>query len=320
MAMREEIDHPPSNTSLLWLFLRWTPSALAVSLLTLWTLVMMGGIARAIGWLLLLFFAPAAGLILLLAVAGYALVRRRFTRPIAIAMVLSLLVIVPGMWPQGILAVPYPASLEDQPQLRVRVPTDEKMRVYWGGAELEHNYHALYPDQRWAYDLVIEPAGVGSSNLEDYGCWNRPVLAPISGVVSSIHDGEPDETPGKIAETSNYAGNHVVLKSEKTGTYLLIAHLARGSVAVKAGARVEEGDPIGRCGNSGRTSEPHVHLHHQKQEIGPFPLGLAEGLPLFFRDSSGPAMPKGGVDKRDDRIILLGDVIEHAPRQARSFW
>jgi hypothetical protein len=315
-----EIDRPPSNRSLLWLFFRWLPSAFSISLLTLWTLVAMGGIPRVIGWLLLLFFAPAAGLAILVSVAAYALIRRRFTRPIAVAMALALLVILPGMWPQGILAVPYPASIQDQPQLRVRVPTDAKMRVYWGGEELEHNYHALYPDQRWAYDLVIEPAGIGSSRLEDYGCWDRPVLAPMSGVVSSSHDGEPDETPGKIADTDNYAGNHVVLKSETTGTHLLIAHLARGSVTVKAGDRVDEGDELGRCGNSGRTSEPHVHLHHQRQEIGPFPLGLAEGLPLFFRDHAGPAMPRGGATKRDDRIVLLGDVIEHAPRQARHFW
>ena len=194
------------------------------------------------------------------------------------------------------------------------------MRVYWGGADLAHNYHALYPDQRWAYDLVIEPAGLGSPRVEDYGCWDQPVLAPITGVVSSIHDGDPDGTPGVVAETENYAGNHVVVKSDATGTYLIVAHLERGTVAVKPGDRIEEGQPIGRCGNSGRSSEPHVHLHHQRQEVGPFPIGLAEGLPLFFRDHRGPAMPSGGVEKRGDRIILLGDVIEHAPKQAENFW
>src|SRR5688572_1462984 len=156
--------------SLMWMMFRWLPAAMSISLLTLWSLVALGGIARAIGWLLLLFFAPAAGLIILIAVAAYALIRRRLSRPIAVAMILSVLVIVPGLWPKGILAVPYPASIEDQPQLQVRVPTDRRMRVYWGGPELARNHHALYPDQRWAYDLVIEPAGVGTPNLGDYGC------------------------------------------------------------------------------------------------------------------------------------------------------
>jgi hypothetical protein len=306
--------------SLLRMVARWLPSALAVSLLTLWTLVALGGIARVIGWLMLLFFAPAAGMFLFVGVAIYAAVRRRFSAPIGVALALSVLVILPGLWPKGILAVPYPASLDEQPQLSVRVPTDEKMRVYWGGADLSHNYHALYPDQRWAYDLVIEPAGVRSARAEDYGCWDRPVLAPIAGVVDSVHDGDPDATPGRIEETDNYAGNHVVLKVEEIGTYLLIAHLKNGSVGVAAGEKVAEGQPIGRCGNSGRSSEPHVHLHHQRQQIGPYPLGFAEGLPLFFRDQRGPRMPNGGVDDRGDRIVLLGDVIEHAPEQARLFW
>jgi hypothetical protein len=313
-------QRPPSRAGLLWLFFRWLPSAIAISLLTLWTLVAMGGIARVLGWLLLLFFAPAAGLLIMIAVGAYAAIRRRFTRPIAVAMISSALVMLPGLWPKGILALPYPASIDDQPQLHVRVPTDRKMRVYWGGEDLAHNYHALYPDQRWAYDLVIEPAGVGSKELSDYGCWNEPVLAPMAGIVSSIHDGDPDATPGTIAETENYAGNHVVLKSEQTGTYLLVAHLAKGSVEVKPEQRVEEGQRIGRCGNSGRTSEPHIHVHHQRQEIGPFPIGVAEGLPLFFRDHLGPAMPKGGAEKLEDRIVLSGDVIEHAAEQARRFW
>ncbi len=318
--MTEARLSPPSKAGLVWLLFRWLPSAILISLLTLWALVLMGGIARVIGWLMILFFAPSAGVLIFLAVLGYAIIRRRISRPIIVALSLSILVILPGWWEKGILAVPYPASIDDQPQLQIRVPTDRAMRVYWGGEALEHNYHALYPDQRWAYDLVIEPAGVMSARLEDYGCWNQPVLAPMAGVVASIHDGDPDATPGIIPDTENYAGNHVVIRSETTGTHLLVAHLARGSIEVKPGDRIEEGRPIGRCGNSGRSSEPHVHLHHQKQEIGPFPNGLAEGLPLFFRDHRGPAMPKGGVEKRDDRIILLGEVIEHSAEQARGFW
>lgn len=302
---------PPSKTSLLWLFVRWLPSVLLVTLLTLWALVPLGGLARVMGWLALLFFAPAAGLFVVLAVTVYAGVRRRVSRPIVAAWILGALVILPGLWPNGILAVPYPASLEDEPSLSIRVPTDQRMRVYWGGPDLEQNYHALYPDQRWAYDLVIEPAGTLSPELEDYGCWGVPVVASVEGVVSSVHDGEPDETPGQVAETEAFAGNHVVIEAAETGTYLLIAHLMKGSVAVRPGQHVAPDTPIGRCGNSGRTSEPHVHVHHQRQEVGPFPLGLAEGLPLFFRDVQGPRMPVGGAEKEEGRVRMTGDFVKH---------
>lgn len=304
---------PPSRTSLIWLFVRWLPSVLLVTLLTMWALVAMGGLARVMGWLGLLFFAPAAGLFVVLGVTAYAAVRRRVSRPVIVAWILGALVILPGLWPKGILAIPYPASAEDEPSLSIRVPTDEQMRVYWGGPELERNYHALYPDQRWAYDLVVEPAGSLSSNPDDYGCWGVPVVAPVKGVVSSVLDGEPDQIPGQVADTEAFAGNHVVIKAEQTGTYLVIAHLMKGSVAVRAGQNVEPGTPVGRCGNSGRTSEPHVHVHHQRQEVGPFPLGFAEGLPLFFKDHEGPRMPSGGADKTSDRVVLTGDEVRHLP-------
>lgn len=290
-----------------WLFLRWLPSILCITLLTLWAPVAMGGMARVFGWIALLFFAPAGGLAVVVSVAGYAVIRRRLSAPIVSAIVLGAAVLVPGMWPKGLLAIPYPGP--DAPSVTIRVPTDRPMRVYWGGEAIEHNYHALYPDQRWAYDLVVEPAGVGSSRLEDYGCYGVPVLAPIGGRIFGVLDGEPDQPPGVVADTDVFAGNHVVIELEATKTYLLIAHLARGSVAVKPNDRVSEGDVIGKCGSSGRTSEPHVHIHHQRQPIGPYPIGLAEGLPLAFRGDR--PSPRGGVEKHGDRLVLLGDRIEH---------
>ena len=290
---------------------RWLPAFLLVMLLTLWALVAMGGLARVAAWLGLLFVAPSLGLGTALLVGAYAILKRRMSLPIGVALTLSCLVVVPGLWPLGIFAVPYPAG-NDGPVLKVRVPADQPMQVYWGGDQLEQNYHALYPDQRFAYDLVIPPAGILSDRLEDYGCFDVPVLAPIDGTVSAVHDGEPDQTPGVVAETEIYAGNHVVLRVDATQTHLLLAHLKQGSVQVDVGAQVKEGQVLGRCGNSGRTSEPHVHLHHQRQPVGEgYPLGFAEGLPLFFRDQTGPERPVGGVREMDERIELSGDQIAH---------
>jgi hypothetical protein len=97
----------------------------------------------------------------------------------------------------------------------------------------------------------------------------------------------------------------------ETGTYLLIAHLKPGSVSVEPDQWVEEGQPIGQCGNSGNTSEPHIHIHHQRQDPAVYPLNYAEGLPLYFRDSDGPAMPEGGFEIVDGLPVPLGPVVQH---------
>ena len=82
---------------------------------------------------------------------------------------------------------------------------------------------------------------------------------------------------------------------------------------MEAGDQVQEGDPIGACGNSGNTSEPHIHIHHQRQDPQRFPLNFAEGLPLYFRGHDGPAMPEGGfdVDSATGDIVLTGAVVQH---------
>ena len=100
-------------------------------------------------------------------------------------------------------------------------------------------------------------------------------------------------------------------------TYLLIAHLKPGSVLVRAGDRVREGQPIGLCGNSGNTSEPHIHIHHQRQDPKGRPINFSEGLPLYFRDHDGAAMPEGGVEVRGGKIALKGAVIIHGGYSGR---
>ncbi|MGG3801652.1 M23 family metallopeptidase [Metabacillus fastidiosus] len=61
------------------------------------------------------------------------------------------------------------------------------------------------------------------------------------------------------------------------------------------GDHVNQGDVIGRVGNRGSTSEPHLHIHHQRQDPTKviYPI-LAEGLPLFFEDINGESMPQKG--------------------------
>jgi hypothetical protein len=129
--------------------------------------------------------------------------------------------------------------------------------------------------------------------------------------VVSAREGEPDAVPGVLSNNIEApTGNHVVIQLE-TGTYLVLAHLKEGSLTVREGDTVEEGQAIGQCGNSGNTSEPHIHIHHQRQDPRDFPVNFAEGLPLYFRDHDGAPMPVGGIRIEGDTITAIGDIVQH---------
>lgn len=219
----------------------------------------------------------------------------------------------PMAWPTGHLRVAYPASIERlQPHAWVRLPAAAPLTVAWGGDRLATNYHGASPDQRWAYDLTIAPHFIGSPDLADYGCWGVEVVAPADGLVVVAHDGEPDRPPGPPPQDLHAPfGNFVAIRLEATGTYLILAHLQQGSLQVQEGQSVREGQVIGRCGNSGRSSEPHIHIHHQRESPRERPIGFAEGLPLFFRDHDGPAMPEGGFVKADGQWLPAGPTLQH---------
>jgi hypothetical protein len=195
------------------------------------------------------------------------------------------------------IALAYPASVKNTaPSVAVAWPFAEEAVVGWGGNSVSDNLpHAIWPSERWAYDLVMEPYQSGSSRAEDYGIWEREVLSPAAGTVIAVYNEEPDLTPG-MENFQTMEGNHVYLELEETGTYLLLNHFKQGSITVKAGDRVHPGDALGRVGNSGSTSEPHLHIHHQRQDPRKTLLPiLAEGLPLYFTGTDAKPMPEKGT-------------------------
>jgi hypothetical protein len=308
MEQKTEND---SRSGSVWRILRWVPFGLMVIfLLVLLGMMLAGGMMRISGWYLLQLIPPFLGAIMLITIVIYAILKKRVSRPLMWTGIVSLVSLLPLiLW---FAPVAYPSSLEKaSPAATVRLPSNLPLRVAWGGDSIKTNYHAVAPDQRWAYDLVIEPYFSGSSKLEDYGCYGTPVVAPIGGRVVSAHDGEPDEIPGVVSNNFEApTGNHVVILME-TNTYLVIAHLKNGSVLVEKDDIVVEGQEIGQCGNSGNTSEPHIHIHHQRQDPTVFPINFAEGLPLYFRDHDGQSMPVGGVRFESDVPFAEGDVIRH---------
>lgn len=188
---------------------------------------------------------------------------------------------------QGFFVRPQPQAapsphLDYQTRARLRLPFDGRWYVAWGGRDIEQNYHAAVPGQRFALDLLQRVDGrthAGDGRSPDqYYCWGEPILAPAAGTVVAAVDGLPDQAIG-ARDTKAVAGNHVMLDLGH-GEYAMLAHLQRGSVQVEPGRRVAPGDVLGRCGNSGNTSEPHLHFHLQD---GPR-FGEGDGLPAFFSD------------------------------------
>ncbi|HEX6938406.1 MAG TPA: M23 family metallopeptidase [Longimicrobiales bacterium] len=97
-------------------------------------------------------------------------------------------------------------------------------------------------------------------------------------VVAASRDGIEDNRPG-VLNAAEPLGNHVVL-GHGNGEYSFLAHLRKGSVRVRVGDRVSAGDRVGECGNSGDSSEPHLHYHLQTTPD----FGRGAGLPAQFRE------------------------------------
>jgi murein DD-endopeptidase MepM/ murein hydrolase activator NlpD len=177
----------------------------------------------------------------------------------------------------------YPSSHDGRPSdVRFVLPLSGPVTIAWGGEPSSVNAHVVAPDQRWGYDLIVTVDGKsfrGSGRrVTDYFVYGRPVLAPASGVVHTVRDVEPDMPVGRKGRGDDL-GNHIALQVAPS-QLLYIAHLQPGSIAVKQGDRVTEGQHLARVGNSGISSEPHVHVHLQDSDRRHF----AEGIPFYFSD------------------------------------
>ncbi len=121
--------------------------------------------------------------------------------------------------------------------------------------------------------------------------YGRRLLAPVAGEVVAVRSTEPDHAAYRGLASLAYAlgqarratagwvglaGNHVMIRSGDV--VVALCHMQLGSVKVQVGQRVEVGDTIGRCGNSGNSYQPHVHV----QAMSGTDVTRASGLPITF--------------------------------------
>jgi hypothetical protein len=140
--------------------------------------------------------------------------------------------------------------------------------VMQGGDTLNVNQHLRVRAQWYAIDFMK----VGGPNqralsksdgsaVKDYYSWSESVLSPVDGEVKEIADQFPDNPLG-VKDAENPLGNHVVIEIA-TNRFVFIAHLQKKSVKVKPGQHVVIGQELGKCGNSGNSDAPHIHMHVQ---------------------------------------------------------
>ncbi|RKD93498.1 M23 family metallopeptidase [Halopiger aswanensis] len=194
-----------------------------------------------------------------------------------------------------------------------RLPLEGTWTVVNGSPDREYSHSWGLLTQRYAYDFVItDEAGRTTAGErgppEEYYCFGEPILAPADGVVVSTRDNHRDyhRTNGWMDPLQrSILGNHVVIDHEN-GEYSVLAHLQRGSVAVEPGERVERGQQVARCGNSGNTTEPHLHFHLQDRSS--FFLGM--GLPIRFSDVRTDH-PRTAAETREETYVHAGQRVAH---------
>lgn len=159
----------------------------------------------------------------------------------------------------------------------------------------------------WRTLFATEPA-------ERFFGFGQPILAPADGMVVDVHDGEVDHVgrrsqlalvPYALSQSTRLrqgvnaiAGNHLTIALRDRDVFVALAHLRAGSFRVTVGETVTKGQPIAACGNSGNSTEPHVHM----QVMDSRDLAIAQGIPLAFqrfrewpRGSRAPVTRMSGI-------------------------
>jgi murein DD-endopeptidase MepM/ murein hydrolase activator NlpD len=200
------------------------------------------------------------------------------------------------------LAVYFRVGTVRRPPVEVALPVRGRWQALNTPADKvpSHGLHAY--GQTYAIDLVHDPVERPRPPFgwrpvlrppEDFPAFGQPVLAPADGVVVRARDRSRDHlsrnswpallllvAEGAVREARGPAGilgNHLVLDLGG-GVYAVLAHLRRGSLRVGPGDRVTAGEQVADCGNTGNSTEPHVHLQLMDHPSVLF----AAGLPLRF--------------------------------------
>ncbi len=168
------------------------------------------------------------------------------------------------------------------------LPFYGKWKVFNGGIDKLSSHSWNIISQRYAYDFVLSDDGGKKINakketVNDYLTFNENVYSPNDGVIirvkNNIKDNKHAGSGWIDIWTTEIRGNFVIIEHDKN-VYSLIAHLKEKSCLVKKGDVVKRGQIIAKCGNSGHSTQPHIHFQVQDKANWYF----SKGLPIIFSD------------------------------------
>jgi murein DD-endopeptidase MepM/ murein hydrolase activator NlpD len=235
-----------------------------------------------------------------------------------------------GDYPEALSIVTPPTSVGKNPVVVISSPlVGEDWVAGNGPSNTSLHRRSLIPisghayiSQRFAIDWVQAYAdgkmykGDPSDN-KNYRAYGAEIHAAADGVVTQVGDGIPQNTPGAKAlavpiTLETVGGNHVIMEIGN-GLFAFYAHMQPGSLRVKVGDKVRRGQVLGLLGNTGNSSEPHLHFQicSANSELG------SEGLPYAFAsfevqgqgEGDGMKMFPGGPVKHEMEIPTEDEIV-----------
>jgi murein DD-endopeptidase len=235
-----------------------------------------------------------------------------------------------GDYPEALSIVAPPISVDKNPVVVISSPlVGEDWAAGNGPSNTSLHRRALIPinghayiSQRFAIDWVqAYPDGKmykgDPSDNKNYRAYGAEIHAVADGVVTQVGDGIPQNTPGAKSlavpiTLETVGGNHVIMEIGN-GLFAFYAHMQPGSLRVKAGDKVRRGQVLGLLGNTGNSSEPHLHFQicSANSELG------SEGLPYAFAsfevqgqgEGDGMKMFPGGPVKHEMEIPTEDEIV-----------
>jgi hypothetical protein len=171
--------------------------------------------------------------------------------------------------------------MDYQTKTSLILPFNNTLMVSNGGKTIDTNNHMKFKDtdgpknQIYAYDFRSENTG-NEIVLTDYPVFGMEIISPADGIVIQVINGAIDIQPGE-RDRAVGVGNAIII-DHLNGEFSLLCHLKHQSIRVKVGDKVKQSDVLGLCGNTGNTTQPHIHFNLQD---GPL-MHKANGLPAQF--------------------------------------
>ena len=147
-----------------------------------------------------------------------------------------------------------------------------------GGNHALMNYHQIASSQKYALDILkinslgIRAKGIYPKTLENYYIFGESLHSPCDGKIIEARNDVDNVVPPETDE-ENIEGNYVKILCDHHDAFVLMAHMQKGSLTVAEDDQVAVSQPIGIVGNSGNTTEPHLHIHAELN---------GEGVPITF--------------------------------------